>query len=863
MKLFVGRLRTAAQMTTCAAALFANAAHAQKAAEPAQTPAELPPLEVTAKKAQKTAPAKKAQAKAAPKAAPQPVQSASQDEDRSGLPSGVAPVKNYVAKDATTGTKTDTPLQETPQSISVVGAEQIRDQGARTIQEAIRYVPGVLADGFGYDSRGDYFYIRGVEGAHFLDGMRTPLGYNRIPLDPFTLERVEVLRGPASMLYGQSSSGGLVNGISKRPQEDAHREITVEYGSFDFKQVKTDMTGPLTEDDKWLYRIVGVARDAETQVDYVDNNNLMLAPSITYKPTNDTSITLLTSFQDYESGSTQQFLPHEGTLYPNATYGRVPRSQFLGEPGDYYETEAQSASLLIDHKFSKDLILHHGVRYGHTENAYESTYPAILGAGRIATINSALNGAILDTIFPGFGFPAPADVPFSVPNAPFLDAAHTQMARAQTVRYTTTEIVTSDTNLTGKFDTGPVSHTLTGGYDLMWYDTHGQTTPILINNLLQSDILSPGFNTLLTPYDALIQFFSGGAANAASVAQGLTQAFGGQKPFNIFNPQYGQNSPVFDFGNVTYANGIPMTPFGQEQIQNGIYLQDQLRFGPWIAVLGLRHDWLTIKSRGQQDEEETATTGRAALMYAFDFGLTPYVSYSESFTPIPGTPIVEDYTDTTFKAAKPMEGEQVEIGFKFAPRGTPFMLNVAAYELTESNRIVQPDILFEALQGASVRVRGVEVEAAGRVTENFKLIGTYAFTDAIYEKYHPLYAYNEGTAVEGIPRHQASLWGIYSFNDGFLNGLSLGLGVRYVGETTDVGQRLAAPTYSSTELFEVTTPSYTLVDGMIAYETDDWRWQLSAQNIEDKYHVVSCTADRGDCAIGQARTVITGFTYKF
>ncbi|NJO33675.1 MAG: TonB-dependent receptor [Rhodospirillales bacterium] len=146
------------------------------------------------------------------------------------------------------------------------------------------------------------------------------------------------------------------------------------------------------------------------------------------------------------------------------------------------------------------------------------------------------------------------------------------------------------------------------------------------------------------------------------------------------------------------------------------------------------------------------------------------------------------------------------------------------------------------------------MEGVGRVTDNIKLIGTYTFMDSEYTDHFN--AYEIGTRVEAVPEHMASLWAIYTFNSGFWNGLSVGAGVRYIGETTDYG-RLVTGTFG-----EVVTPSFTLFDAMIAYDAKDWRWQLTGTNLEDEYHVITCTT-RGDCGVGQGRTVITSFTYRF
>ena len=822
--------RVSARFAACALLLAGVpcAAYAQAAAEPA----ELPPLEVTAKKA----PAKKTAAKKAkttPKAAA-PAQSAASPLEE-GRPAGVtnaaAPVTDYVATEATTATKTGTPLRETPQSISVAGREQMRDQGVQNLQEALRYMPGVIADPWGYDSRYDNIMIRGIAATHYIDGLRTTYGFgsSSAMIEPYSLERVDVLRGPSSMLYGQTPTGGIVNGVSKLPSEIAYREIGVEYGSFDFKQVKLDMTGPATEDGKWLYRIVGLARDADTQVDFVENDRLMLAPSLTYRPTNNTSITVLGNFRDDHSGSTLQFLPHAGTLTPNVNDQRVRRSTFVGEPDDYYDTESQSVSVIADHKFSEDLKLHHISRYAHTETGYDTYYAAPL---------SPLRFSVLNGIVPVF----------DPTHAPFLDADETLIGRARTLQFTDADVFNSDTNLTATFSTGNVHHKVTGGFDYMRFNANVSTSGVLVDNLPQL----------------------------------------GQAPFDIYNPVYGQSllllSPFLALGGDPFpfvpSDAVPLEARPEEtQTQAGIYIQDQLRLGPWLAVLGVRQDWLTIEEAGAPDVTDTATTWRAALMYEFSSGFSPYVSYSTSFLPIPGQPVgthmFSDLLGGTTRPAGPIEGEQVEIGFKYQPPGVPLMINAALYELTDKNQIVQPDFLFDGVQGADVNVRGFELEAIGKVTRELKIIGSYSYTDATYEKYPELFPFPfeagfpdimKGKRVDGVPEHMASLWAIYGFQDGALKGLSFGGGVRYVGASESHGvdinlDPLGFPVAGAE--VKVKTPSFTLFDAMVSYETDDWRWQLTGQNLADKYHVTTCSVYRGDCGVGQGRTIITGFTYKF
>lgn len=810
-----------------------TAIFAQTAAQPAQ---ELPTVEVQSAQTKAKKSAKKSAATPVVTQAPAaPIEPAPRGDIRPTGVSNPSPVVDYVATDGTAGTKTNAPLRETPQSISVVGQEQMRDQGVQNLQEALRYIPGVVADSFGYDSRYDNTSIRGIAATHYIDGLRTTYGFgsSTAMIEPYALERIDVLRGPSSMLYGQTPTGGIINGVSKLPSDIPYGEIGVEYGSFDFKQVKLDMTGPLTQDGKWLYRIVGLARDADTQVNFVENDRLMLAPSLTYRPTNDTSITVLGNFRDDHSGSTQQFLPQSGTLTPNVNGQRMRQSAFVGEPDDYYDTESQSVTAIIDHRFSEGLKLHHVSRYAHTDTGYDSSYAAPL---------SPLRFSVLGML----------GMPLGASNAPFLDANETLLARSRTVQFTDANVFNTDTNLTGTFSTGNIHHKVTGGVDYMRFNANVSTSGPLVDNLV------PGL----------------------------------QSPFDIYNPVYGQTQWLFSPALGFTGNPFPFVPSGaipldhrpeETQTQTGIYIQDQLRWGSWLAVLGVRQDWLTIEEAGSRDIDESATTWRAALMYEFSSGFTPYVSYSTSFSPLPGQPVgahmFSDLFGGSLTPASPIEGEQIEVGFKYHPAGAPFMINAALYELTDKNQIVQPDFLFDGVQGADVKVRGFEIEAIGKVTEQLKVIGSYSYTDATYEKYPELFPgfiaggfpdRMEGKRVDGVPKHLASLWAIYGFDSGMFKGLSFGGGVRYVGASesngvdinlVDIGGGTMIPVAGAD--VKVKTPSFTLFDAMIAYETEDWRWQITGQNLADKYHVVSCSVYRGDCGVGQARTIITGFTYKF
>lgn len=359
--------------------------------------------------------------------------------------SAYGPVQGYLATRSASGTKTDTPIQEIPQSITVVTSEEARDQGATTVQEALRYVPGVYADAYGPDSRSDGELIRGTTPVTYLDGMRLINGgyWNHTRPNPYTLERIEVLRGPGSVLYGDSPSGGLVNLVSKRPQEKAHREIGVTYGSFNTKQIQTDMTGKLTADGEWLYRLVGVFRDADYQTDYVKNDSQVLMPSITWRPTQNTDWTVIALYQKDKTGSSTAFLPWSGTLFANPN-GQIPINRFTSEPGyDLYQTTTKSLTSLFEHTFTSNFKVRNNMRYSRIDGIYRTMYPN----------NYNYTGT---------------------PNSPYIDPAQQYVYRFVDASAVQRDTFTSDTGGEFNFATGPMTHKVLFGFDARYLTEQSQ-----------------------------------------------------------------------------------------------------------------------------------------------------------------------------------------------------------------------------------------------------------------------------------------------------------------------------------------------------------------------------------------------------
>ena len=649
-------------------------------------------------------------------------------------------VAGYLAKRSATATKTDTKLSETPQAVTVVTRDQIIDQGAGNLQDALNYAAGVRSDAYGIDSRSDGMLVRGVSPDEYLDGVRKSMSYytSTARTDPYTLERIEVLRGAAAMLYGQGGTGGVVNMVSKRPQAVAQNEIGVQYGSYQRKQVQADFTGPLTADGKWLYRLVAVKRDANTQVDHVGDDHALVAPSLTWKPNADTTLTLQALWQDDKTGSTSQFFPWSGVLTSNPN-GKIPTNRFIGEPGfDRYDTKRKTIGWTFETALNTDWKLRQNMRYSYNKNDYRTLY---------------------------------ADS-FSLPGGFNADPVNQRVVdRYAGASLAQTKVFGLDQSVEGNLVTGTIKHKLLLGVDYLHYKQTG----------------SAGYP-------------------AAT-------------PIDVYNPVY----TGFTFNDLSLLAA-------NTQKQTGLYVQDQLSLtSKWLLTVGLRHDKARNETEGADTQKSSATTKRAGLMYLSDSGVSPYVSYSESFTPVANS--------TQGQVFKPLRGEQWEAGVKYEPVGRNLSLNAAAYRWKEKNQLVAISPVLSA-QLDSTSARGVELEARGQVVKGLEVIANYNYIDLDEQ-------------LNGVPSQQTSLWTKYSFAAAGVTGLSVGGGVRHMNSFRD-GTAPTAPT----------TPDVTLVDAMFAWDSPSWRVALNVNNLSNKTYVATCLS-RGDCWFGAKRNAVLSATYRW
>lgn len=339
---------------------------------------------------------------------------------------------SYVEADTRSATKTDTPVIDTQQSISVINRERLDAQGVLTVQDALRYSAGVRSDAYGIDSRGDDAFIRGTSFTQYLDGLRQFTGFfSAGRTDAYTLDRVEIVRGPSSVLFGQGTTGGLISLVSKQPLATAQHEVEVQLGSDARKQIAFDSTGPLSRDGVWSYRLIGNLREANSQLHYAPDDHRLLQPSLRWQPSADTRWTLIGNLQTDDSGSTLAFTPHEGTLLPGPN-GRISTRLFTSEPGfDAFNTEQQSLTSLFEHRFNPVWSVAQSARYSHGKIDYRSLYPDV----------------------------------FSNPADPFLDAERRTVARFGYISLEERNYLTTDSRAEARFNFAGLKHRLLAGFD--------------------------------------------------------------------------------------------------------------------------------------------------------------------------------------------------------------------------------------------------------------------------------------------------------------------------------------------------------------------------------------------------------------
>jgi iron complex outermembrane receptor protein len=295
---------------------------------------------------------------------------------------GKAATPGYVETNNLRVTKSDESLIETPQSVSVVTRQQLDDQQPQSINEALRYSPGVIPESEGTTSNfwgGNSLQLRGFTPGVYVDGLQDD-NYGNGMVDPYFYQSVEVLSGPASVLFGQASPGGIVNIVSKQPTASPIREITMGIGNYDRFQAGFDVGGPINQDQHWLYRLTGVGLTQSTQTDWIKHKRYGIAPAFTWQPSTDTRLTLLANYTYSPAMGDYSDVPAVGAVLPSPL-GKVSADFSPGDPN--FNTATQRLGMIgyqFEHRFDEHLKFEQDARITDNRNEANMIWPSGLEA---------------------------------------------------------------------------------------------------------------------------------------------------------------------------------------------------------------------------------------------------------------------------------------------------------------------------------------------------------------------------------------------------------------------------------------------------------------------------------------------------
>ena len=702
------------------------------------------------------------------------------------------------------GTKTATALKDVPQSIGYVTKELVLDQGAITVNDVVKNISGVSQ----YTAYND-FSIRGfrslgnLNSGNLLNGMRglTPL-WRQSSLA--NIERVEVIKGPASALFGNAAPGGVINRVTKKPLDVARRSVTLTAGSFNTSNVYADFTGPLNEKKSLLYRLNLGYENTDGFRDLQGLTTFIVAPSFTYILSDRTQLNAdLTYNNNMGNPDRGLSLPGKGDIFS------VPYYSSLGAASDYLSENTLNLSFALSHQLAKGLLFNSTYLYSNyvdrgEEHTTQHRYQKL-----------------------GDGTDDPTRVEMR------FDRRYRHITANNFNNYLTWDVAT-----------GALKHKLLLGYD--YFNTSiapGLTSLSASGYLLKNGTVADGFDV-------------------AKKDLYLLDAKGNPRP-NV--PSFDLNSTVGnrlqDVTKYIFKTGAG-NPNGQgnaiRTYSNGVYLQEQLHWGRLQTLLSARVEWFTDVTRDTKGIEkkttQTAFIPRVGLVYELTPSTNVYASWIRGFEPQSVTSQSDPEVGGPFD---PMKSELWEVGAKGEYLNKRLSVTTSLFRIRKNNSLYPAGVegkprLMVAI-GEEVS-RGVEFDVSGRILPYWSIMASYTYNRAEITKAAP------GTTDLNVqrpstPRHAANLWTKFIIPSGALRNLGVGLGINGVtSREGQVGRR------KPDQL--VTYPGYTLLNLALYYKVRDIQLQLNWNNVLDKRYYIG-GMDRFRSFPGAPSNINLTATYRF
>ena len=702
------------------------------------------------------------------------------------------------------GTKTASALKEVPQSVGYVTKELILDQGATTVNEVVKNISGV-----NQNSSYNDFSIRGFRATgnrnsgNLLNGMRAQTSlWKQSSLA--NIERVEVIKGPASALFGNAAPGGVINRVTKKPLFENKNSITVGVGSWNTLKTYGDFTGPLNPKKTLLYRLNLGYEKTDSFRDLQGSESIIAAPSFSYIPNEKTHINVDFVYQNFNGKIDRgQSVPADGNVYS------TPISRSLSAANDFLKENTLNTTIALTHKFSDHTSLNAiYLNSSYSEDMLEHTQ-ANLYYKQIGNGANAFR---------------------------YADPNKVMMTANQRKRYFANNSFNTYFNF--NFNTGILKHKLLVGYDYFISEQKAGSSSISAQGYLSKD-KTKVVNTYTTTANVL----------AGSVQTPTTNV----PVFDLYDPIAG--NAYKDISKYIWKQNT-LNPY--EEYSHGVYVQEQIDISIVKLLIGLRQEWFTEILNKETTKEISRQTSafipRVGLVVEASENINLYSTWVKGFQP-QGANIQSD-PDRYGGPFDYMKSELYEVGLKTEWFNKRLSATLAIFKITQENSLEQSPKAGKADWRVPVdeESNGFELDVAGQILPNFSVVANYAYTDARIVKLKEEGAIKDlNVQRPSTPRHAANLWTKYIFENGSLKGLGAGIGVSYASERLgQVGRRATAASY----------PDYTLLNAVLYYKVKDVQLQLNVNNVLNRTYWISGYDNLRNFP-GAPRNINASVTYRF
>ncbi|WP_137401821.1 TonB-dependent receptor [Echinicola rosea] len=623
------------------------------------------------------------------------------------------------------GTKSSTPIRDVPQSIGYVTKELALDQGAYTVNDVVKNVSGVNQFTFYNDITIRGHRIKGQDlSGNLVNGMRAFTSFWKQQLIPH-IERVEVIKGPASALFGNASAGGTINRVTKKPLKEKRQSISSTVGSFNTFRMLGDFTGPMTQDESLLYRLNLGYENSGSFRDLQYAKNLVVAPSFSFLPSEKTLLNFDVVYQKSDG-----MLDRGQAVFGNGDLFSVPISKSINAVNDYLKEESLNVTISLRHQITDGLSFNSVfMRSDYSEDLQEHR-----GNNKFANNGDGS-----------------------------LDIEKVEMRMGIRQRSWSNNNFSNYFNY--DFSTGDVDHKLLVGYDYFQQTLRPGGSQLQARGYLTAD-RTGSINSYNPDNRELYALDADGNPIPVVPHFDLTDPYGNQ---------------LQDISKYIYStNSFPQSSL----YSHGVYVQEQMKIGKWRVLLGLRQEYYTDLLNYKTDNEEKVTQDalipRVGVVYSLTPNINLYGTYVQGYQPQTATVINNPEAGGPFD---PLTSELKEVGVKSDWFEGRLSATMALYYLTEKGTLYNandpgnPDLLVQTGKDLS---KGVELDLVGRITDNWSVIVNYAYNQATIEEGDDENLV--GRQKPNAPKHAGNLWTKYIISEGNLKGLGFGLGGNFVTE---------------------------------------------------------------------------------